>query len=355
MPSAIAMTSARSHPSQRLRQSLTTGECSGSPGRTARRERARQSLDGLLAQLDLHGGRELTAALRFIAARSFSSGSTWSLPSACRGAGVAFRSQLAKELRLCLCRPPPPGLGPARGALLALLVGGQPACGARTDVETPGPIASAAAAASADAGDGAAAARDGGAGDGNLENGRAIAPGRRAASATTQAAPALERRRRGTSPADRTRTGARRWTSRHPTWTHAPASFTPIGARRKRGDAYWVRAAADGYFTAVLRKGCPCVQIQHDDGTTTNYFHLRRSSVKRLGVQGRRIRCGRARPSAIRRARSGRGNAGPRTRPPACTFTFIGRTRPRPHGSPPTVRRSGAGRSRRSAASAMGC
>jgi hypothetical protein len=31
-------------------------------------ERARQSLDGLLAQLDLHGGRELTAALRFIAA-----------------------------------------------------------------------------------------------------------------------------------------------------------------------------------------------------------------------------------------------------------------------------------------------
>ena len=64
---------------------------------------------------------------------------------------------------------------------------------------------------------------------------------------------------------------------------------------RKRGDAYWVRAAADGYFTAVLRKGCPCVQIQHDDGTTTNYFHLRRSSVKRLGFKvGDAVRAGQA-------------------------------------------------------------
>ncbi len=64
---------------------------------------------------------------------------------------------------------------------------------------------------------------------------------------------------------------------------------------RKRGDAYWVRAAADGYFTAVLRKGCPCVQIQHDDGTTTNYFHLRRSSVKRLGFKvGDPVRAGQA-------------------------------------------------------------
>jgi hypothetical protein len=64
---------------------------------------------------------------------------------------------------------------------------------------------------------------------------------------------------------------------------------------RKRGDAYWVRAAADGYFSAVLRKGCPCVQIQHDDGTTTNYFHLRRSSVKRLGFKvGDPVRAGQA-------------------------------------------------------------
>ena len=64
---------------------------------------------------------------------------------------------------------------------------------------------------------------------------------------------------------------------------------------RKRGEAYWVRAAADGYFTAVLRNGCPCVQIQHDDGTTTNYFHLRRSSVKRLGFKvGDAVRAGQA-------------------------------------------------------------
>ena len=64
---------------------------------------------------------------------------------------------------------------------------------------------------------------------------------------------------------------------------------------RKRGDAYWVRAAADGHFTAVLRNGCPCVQIQHDDGTTTNYFHLRRSSVKRLGFKvGDPVRAGQA-------------------------------------------------------------
>jgi hypothetical protein len=64
---------------------------------------------------------------------------------------------------------------------------------------------------------------------------------------------------------------------------------------RERGDAYWVRAAADGTFTAVLRNGCPCVQIQHDDGTTTNYFHLRRSSVKRLGYRvGDPVRAGQA-------------------------------------------------------------
>lgn len=62
---------------------------------------------------------------------------------------------------------------------------------------------------------------------------------------------------------------------------------------RKRGDAYWVRAAADGRFTAVLRDGCPSVQIQHADGTTTNYFHLRRSSVKRLGYKvGDAVRAG---------------------------------------------------------------
>jgi len=70
--------------------------------------------------------------------------------------------------------------------LLALQVGGLLACGARTHVETPGPMASAAPVASADAGGGAAtAARDGGARAGNLENGRALAPGLRAVPAMT--------------------------------------------------------------------------------------------------------------------------------------------------------------------------
>jgi hypothetical protein len=56
-----------------------------------------------------------------------------------------------------------------------------------------------------------------------------------------------------------------------------------------------VRAAADGYFTAVLKNNCPCVQIRHDDGTTTNYFHLRRSSVKKLGYKvGDPVRAGQA-------------------------------------------------------------
>jgi len=64
---------------------------------------------------------------------------------------------------------------------------------------------------------------------------------------------------------------------------------------RKRGEAYWVRAAADGHFSAVLRGDCPCVQIEHDDGTTTNYFHLRRSSVKKLGFKvGDRVQAGQA-------------------------------------------------------------
>jgi hypothetical protein len=43
----------------------------------------------------------------------------------------------------------------------------------------------------------------------------------------------------------------------------------------------------------VLRKNCACVQIRHEDGTTTNYFHLRRSSVKGLGYKvGDPVRAG---------------------------------------------------------------
>jgi len=180
--------------------------------------------------------------------------------------------------------------------LLALLVGGLLACGARTHVETPGPMASAAPVASADAGDGAATtARDGGAGDGNLENGRALAPGRRAA-------PAITELRLPWSAGETWYLTSGPHSNRRSALDFAPPNLDPRTGKlyadpcsRKRGDAYWVRAAADGYFTAVLRKGCPCVQIQHDDGTTTNYFHLRRSSVKRLGFKvGDPVRAGQA-------------------------------------------------------------
>jgi hypothetical protein len=80
-----------------------------------------------------------------------------------------------------------------------------------------------------------------------------------------------------------------------PNLTPRTGKLYPDACSRKRGDAYWVRAAAAGTFTAVLRAGCPCVQIQPDDGTTTNYFHLRRSSVKRLGYKvGDPVRAGQA-------------------------------------------------------------
>src|SRR5262245_10521203 len=60
-------------------------------------------------------------------------------------------------------------------------VAGLLACGARTHVEMPGAMASAAPVAGADAGGGVAtAARDGGAGAGNIGNGRDLAPGLRA-------------------------------------------------------------------------------------------------------------------------------------------------------------------------------
>ena len=168
-------------------------------------------------------------------------------------------------------------------AALALLVGVLPACGARTRVETPGPTAPTAPVASADAG--GDEVRDGGAGAGNLENGRALAPGRRAAPATTELRLPWSAGETWylTSGPHSTKRGA---------LDFAPPNLDPRTGKlysdpcsRKRGDAYWVRAAADGYFTAVLKKNCPCVQIQHDDGTTTNYFHLRRSSVKRLGYK----------------------------------------------------------------------
>ena len=89
---------------------------------------------------------------------------------------VAFASRLERESRVVSAPPDSPRSQSCPRALLALLVGGLPACGARTHVETPGPIASTAPAGGADAGGGAAtAARDGGVGAGNLENGSALA------------------------------------------------------------------------------------------------------------------------------------------------------------------------------------
>jgi hypothetical protein len=171
-------------------------------------------------------------------------------------------------------------------ALLVLLAGGQFACGARTHVETPGPIVSAASAASADAGGGAAP--DGGGGAARLENGRA--------------APASTELRLPWSAGETWYLTSGPHSTKRAALDFAPPNLDPRTGKlyadpcsRKRGDLYWVRAAADGYFTAVLRKGCPCVQIRHDDGTTTNYFHLRRSSVKRLGYKvGDPVRAGQA-------------------------------------------------------------
>jgi hypothetical protein len=189
--------------------------------------------------------------------------------------------------------PTPSRFASCPQALLALLVGGPLACGARTHVETPGPTASAAPVASADAGDGAATtAWDGGAGGGNLENGRALAAGR--------AAPAITELRLPWSAGETWYLTSGPHSTKRAALDFAPPNLDPRTGKlyadpcsRKRGDLYWVRAAADGYFTAVLRKGCPCVQIQHDDGTTTNYFHLRRSSVKRLGFKvGDPVRAG---------------------------------------------------------------
>jgi hypothetical protein len=183
-----------------------------------------------------------------------------------------------------------------RRALLALLVGGPFACGARTRVETPGAMALTALPANADGGVGAASTgRDGGAGAGNLEEVRATGTGTGAAPATTELRLPWTAGETWylTSGPHSTKRGA---------LDFAPPNLDPSTGKlyadpcsRKRGDAYWVRAAADGYFTAVLRNNCPCVQIRHEDGTTTNYFHLRRSSVKRLGFKvGDPVRAGQA-------------------------------------------------------------
>ena len=203
--------------------------------------------------------------------------------------GCCLWQRLAKE---SLVVPAP--LAPCRSvscprALLALLVGGPLACGARPHVETPGPTASAAPAASADADSSAATtAQDGGASAGNLESNRA--------------APAMTELRLPWSAGETWYLTSGPHSTKRSALDFAPSKIDPRTGKlfddscsRKRGDLYWVRAAADGYFTAVLKNNCPCVQIQHDDGTTTNYFHLRRSSVKRLGFKvGDPVRAGQA-------------------------------------------------------------
>lgn len=159
-------------------------------------------------------------------------------------------------------------------AFLALLVGGPLACGARTHVETPGPMASIVPVADADV--------DGGAPDGGA------------------AAPAMTELRLPWSAGETWYLTSGPHSTKRSALDFAPPSLDPSTGKlyadpcsRKRGDQYWVRAAADGYFTAVLRNNCPCVQIRHDDGTTTNYFHLRRSSVKQLGFKvGDPVRAG---------------------------------------------------------------
>jgi hypothetical protein len=163
-----------------------------------------------------------------------------------------------------------------------LLVGGLPACGARTHVEALGPTAPAASVASAGADGGAStAAPDGDAG---------------------AAAPAMTELRLPWSAGETWFLTSGPHSTKRAALDFAPPNLDPRTGKlyadpcsRKRGDLYWVRAAADGYFTAVLKKNCPCVQIRHDDGTTTNYFHLRRSSVKKLGYKvGDPVRAGQA-------------------------------------------------------------
>jgi hypothetical protein len=199
--------------------------------------------------------------------------------------------RLLEEESLVVLAPAHPASRFCPRALLALLVSGPLAC-ARTHVETSGAVASAAPVADADAGGGAA---DAGAGAENLEDGRAVGAERRAAPAIT------ELRLPWTAGETWYLTSGPHSTKRA-ALDFAPPNLDPRTGKlyadpcsRKRGDAHWVRAAADGTFTAVLRNGCPCVQIRHADGTTTNYFHLRRSSVKRLGFKvGDRVRAGQA-------------------------------------------------------------
>ena len=185
-----------------------------------------------------------------------------------------------------------------RRALPALVAGGLLACGVRPPVDTRGPTALAVPIVRVASGDGAVAP-DGGDEAGEAESRLAPPPIAFESPPTPPASPEL---RLPWSAGDTWYLTSGPHSGKRAALDFAPPNLDPRTGRvyadacsRKRGDAHWVRAAAAGTLTAVLRGGCPCVQIQHDDGTTTNYFHLRRSSVKRLGHKvGDRVRVGQA-------------------------------------------------------------
>ncbi|HEY8922914.1 MAG TPA: M23 family metallopeptidase [Polyangia bacterium] len=180
------------------------------------------------------------------------------------------------------------------------MVTGLVACGARTQVTAPGPVVAVAPVALMDAaspGDAAGGDADGEAPP--LDGGLASAP---AAAPASSPAPAVTELHLPWSAGETWFLTSGPHSGKRAALDFAPPHVNPRTGKiyedacsRKRGDAYWVRAAADGHFSAVLRASCPCVQIEHDDGTTTNYFHLRRSSVKKLGFKvGDPVKAGQA-------------------------------------------------------------
>jgi hypothetical protein len=54
---------------------------------------------------------------------------------------------------------------------------------------------------------------------------------------------------------------------------------------RERSQRHWVRAVARGRVASVLKRGCPLVEIEHEDGTASNYFHLDTASVRATGLK----------------------------------------------------------------------
>lgn len=198
--------------------------------------------------------------------------------------------RLEKKSRVMLAPLLCPGARSGLRALLVVLGAGSLGCAARTHVDLPGPMAPVAVGPTIDAAGGASGgASDGGAAAANHEDGPPSAP---SAAAAPSPAPAMTELRLPWSAGETWYLTSGPHAQRRGALDFAPPNLDPRTGKAytdacssKRGGAYWVRAAADGHFSAVLRGNCPCVQIEHDDGTTTNYFHLRRSSVRRLGYK----------------------------------------------------------------------